>query len=137
MALHHSVENLRVLQAIVGQALRPQRQQLRGNFLQGFFFIIGDVAVGVFRKAEYEDPSAAFVGGYQRAKAATLALPRSGNSLFQEPAAQIGFVESLRHFTETRIGKRPAPSDFESGRAHAVDTVLPLVSQKSIHYLVK
>jgi hypothetical protein len=59
---------------------------MRRQLFQGFFFILVYVAALVLREAEYENPAASPVRGDQRAKAATLALPRPGNPLLEQVA---------------------------------------------------
>ncbi len=75
-----------------------ERQQVRGKFLQGVFFILVDVAARVLGKAEHENPSAFHVGRHQRVKSTTCTLSWTGNRTFQYPATQIHFIQSRLRF---------------------------------------
>jgi hypothetical protein len=84
-----------------GESLSRQRQQLHRQFLQGFVFVLIDVASFVFLETKNEDPSAAFIGSDQGPKTSAFALTRPGNAFLQQPAAKIGLIQTSRHFSHS------------------------------------
>ena len=72
---------------------------MRGKFFQGTFLVLVNVAALVLRKTEHEKPPVCLIGRHQRAKPAAFTMSLTGNLFFKEPATQIRFIQSSRHFT--------------------------------------